>query len=115
MVTAIRHNQNSGGNVGHQGLEVNRTAKGAIRKLIFSTVAANARQCYRIVFDLETNSTAFSVYNSSYVNVDEFAKPIAEVDEFDSIVIDLMVAMLPSWMLYKHRPRDSANGCFAVA
>lgn len=111
-------NQTSGGNVCHQSLAVHRTAEGNIQKLVLSTVASAAERCYKVTFDLEADSIKFARVDnvcsikSDDVRHDNYAKFI-EMNELDDIVLDLMVAMLPSWMLYTHHPLR--NGCFAVA
>ena len=113
------YNSNSHGNVCHQGLVVHRNTNGTIRKLVFSTVASRSRRCYAVTFDREANSIKFarvdnvSSIRSSDVADNSYSKFVA-MEELDDIVLDLMEAMLPSWMLYKHRPRDPANGCFAA-
>lgn len=104
-------NRTSGGNVCHQNLTVHRTDEGAIRQLIFSTVASSAKRCYRVTFDLEDSIKFARLDNTYSVNHDEYTKWI-KMKELDNIVLDLMVAMIPSWMLYAHHPRR--NGCFAV-
>lgn len=110
-------NRTSGGNVCHQSLTVYRTAEGNVRKLIFSTVASAAKRCYRVMFDLEADAVKFARADnvcrivSDDVRDDNYAKCV-EMKELDDVVLDLMVAMLPSWMLYTHYPRR--NGCFAV-
>jgi len=106
-------NDNSGGNASHQGLTVHRDDKGVIRKLVFSTVASNANRCYVVTFNVAAYSTVTcAYYNSRSLVNDSFVKPVA-VQEFDPLVVDLIIAMLPSWMLFAHRPRNPANGCFA--
>ena len=110
-------NRTSGGNVCHQSLTVHRTAEEGIRKLILSTVASAAKRCYMATFDLETDSIKFARADnvccivSDDVRDDNYTK-FVEMKKLDDVVLDLMVAMLPSWMLYKHYPRR--NGCFAV-
>lgn len=110
-------NRTSVGNTCHQSLEVHRTAEGNIHKLVLSTVASTAERCYRVTFDLEAHSVKFSHADnvcdirSDDVRDDKYAK-FTEMDELDGIVLDLVVAMIPSWMLYSHHPRR--NGCFAV-
>ena len=113
------YNSNSHGNTCHQGVVVHRNADGAIRKLVFSTVASRSRRCYTVTFDREANSVKFaradnvSNIRTSDVADNNYAKFVA-MEELDDLVLDLMEAKLPSWMLYKHRPRNPANGCFAA-
>jgi len=110
-------NRTSGGNVCHQSLTVYRTGEGGIRKLVLSTVASAAERCYQVTFDLETDSVKFacaddvSRISSDDVRDDNYAK-FVEMKELDNVVLDLMVAMIPSWMLYTHYPLR--NGCFAA-
>jgi len=112
-------NQTSGGNVCHQRLEVYRTAEGKVRKLVLSTVASQAKCCYRVAFDFEKDAIKFArTDNAISIKSDDvtdhnYAK-FVELKELDDLVLDLMVAMIPSWMLYAHHPRNPANGCFAV-
>lgn len=112
-------NRTSGGNVCHQSLEVFRTAEGKVRKLVLSTVASEAKRCYRVAFDLEKDTVKF-VRTDNAISIksddmtdDNYAK-FVELKELDDLALDLMVAMVPSWMLYTHHPRNPANGCFAV-
>lgn len=105
------YNDNSSGNVCHQGLVVRRTAKGNIQSLRFSSVAYNAGRCYIIIFNLEEGSAVFYVCDTINVNDDSW-KLWHGVDEFDPVIFDLIIAMLPAWMLYEHRPRNPENGCF---
>jgi len=118
-MTFFWHNSNSHGNVCHQGLVVHRDKKGTIRKLVFSTVSSRARRCYAVTFDREVNSIKLayadkvSSIRSSDVADNNYTKFVA-MEDLDDVVLDLMEAMLPSWMLYKHRPRNPANGCFAA-
>lgn len=110
-------NRTSGGNICHQNLEVYRTADGKVRKLVLSTVASAAERCYKVTFDLETDSVRFacadnvSTIRSDDVKDGNYAKFI-EMEKFDNVVLDLMVAMIPSWMLYTYYPLR--NGCFAA-
>jgi len=115
------HNSNSMGNTCHQGLVVHRNTKGVIQKIVFSTVSSRARRCYTVTFNRETNSVTLARadggYNirSSDVTDSNYSKFVeVEMEEIDDLILDLMEAKLPSWMLYKHRPRDPANGCFAA-
>lgn len=113
------YNSNSNGNVCHQELVVHRNTEGTIRKLVFSTVASRSRRCYAVTFDREANSIKFArvdnVFSirSSDVADNSYSK-FDTMEELDDVVLDLMEAMLPTWMLYKHRPRNPANGCFAA-
>jgi len=105
-------NHNSGGNASHQGLVVRRDQEGKITKVILSTVASAANCCYDITFDLEANTIGYAVRDRRDVQLDNVYAKRTELEELDPIVLDLVVAMVPTWMLYIHRPR-SANGCFA--
>lgn len=111
-------NRTSGGNVCHQALTVYRTTEGDIRKLVFSTLASAAECCYRVTFDLEADSIKFArtkdkvcTIKSDDVRDNNYAN-FVEIKKLDNIVLDLMVAMIPSWMLYTYHPRR--NGCFPV-
>lgn len=107
-------NRNSGGNASHQGLEVYRHQNGGIRRLVLATVASNAHNCYRVAWDMESDTTKYFLYNRASVTIDMYGK-LTEVQAFDDIAVDLVVAMMPDWMTYTHRPRNPANGCFATA
>ena len=106
------HNRNSGGNTGHQALVVSRAADGSIKRLVFTTVSQNAQRRYRIIWDLEAQTTRFFTCPRRYVNDDEYTPRSTELDELDALVLDLIVAMTPEFMIYNHRPRNPANGCF---
>ena len=109
------HNRNSGGNTGHQGLFVQRNREGEIVHMRFSTVAMSAHRCYVISFNLLANTTTFALRSRASVSEGDTYGKTTQLEELDPIVLDLAVAMLPTWMLYEHRPRNPANGCFAVA
>lgn len=110
-------NRTSGGNVCHQDLEVYRTAEGKVLKLVLSTFASAAKRCYRVTFDLEADSVKFTRVDnvcrimSGDIRDDNYAE-FVEMKELDDVVLDLMVAMIPSWMLHAHHPLK--NGCFTV-
>lgn len=42
---------------------------------------------------------------------DLYTPPPTELDELDPFVFDYIVAMIPAFMLFEHRPRD-ISGCF---
>jgi hypothetical protein len=108
-------NRNSGGNAQHQGLTLYRDRDGEATKMVFTTSATNARRRYRITFDLKGGSVSYSTCGRSGVNDDMYTSRYEELDELDPLVLDFILAMAPSWMLFEHRPRNPANGCFAVA
>ena len=105
-------NRNSGGNTHHQGLVVHRTCEGVVKKLVFTTAAENANCRYRIVWDLEADTTKFYTASRADVHDNMYTPVQTELDELDPFVLDFIVAMTPSFMLYVHRPRNFANGCF---
>lgn len=118
------YNQNGNGNVCHQGLTVRRSEDGKIRTLIFSTIAFGTSKCYTVTHEFanfdkapyKAASTKFAVRDSISVSFDEYEyryKKVLNDKPFDDLVICLMRAMMPQWMLFKHRPRNPANGCFA--
>jgi hypothetical protein len=41
-----------------------------------------------------------------------YTPPQTELSELDPFILDFIVAMTPAIMLFEHRPRDRANGCF---
>jgi hypothetical protein len=106
-------NSNTGSNVGHQGLIAYRTPEGTIKKLVFTTAAQNAYRRYRIIFDLEAKTTKFYTAPRDSVNNNEYTPKQTELEELDPFILDFIVGMMPAFMLYEHRPRNSANGCFA--
>jgi hypothetical protein len=106
-------NSNTGSNVEHQGLIAYRTPESIIKKLVFTTAATNAYRRYRIVWDLEAKTTKFYTVARASVNDDMYTPVQTELEELDPFVLDFIVAMTPAIMLYEHRPRDPANGCFA--
>lgn len=106
-------NRNSGGNACHQGLTVTRNWNGSIKRMIFSTVAVNAKLRYRIIFHLETRTTKFLVSPNTSVNDNAYSQPSTEVDELDPRALDFIIAMMPAFMIQAHRPRNPANGCYA--
>lgn len=106
-------NHNTGSNVGHQGLIAYRTPEGAIKKLVFTTASQNANRRYRIVWDLEARTTKFFTATRASVVDDTYTPKETELNDLDPFVLDFIVAMTPAFMLYKHRPRNPANGCFA--
>jgi len=107
-------NENSGGNASHQGLVVRRDQEGAILKMVLSTVASTALCCYDVTFDLVENTIRFASRNRRTVNLDDTHGKRVVLEVLDDIVFDLILAMLPSRMIYAHRPRDITNGCFTA-
>jgi len=116
QMTFFWYNSNSRGNMGHQGLVVYRNEKMVIKKMVFSTVAERSRRCYTITFQvyermLDPVTVAFaradkvSEIRSNDV-ADRYYAKFVDMEELDELVLDLIVAMLPSWMLNKHRPRN---------
>jgi hypothetical protein len=65
--------------------------------------------------NLKGGSVSYSTCGRSGVNDDMYTSRYEELDELDPLVLDFILAMAPSWMLFEHRPRNPANGCFAVA
>lgn len=105
-------NVNTGSNVGHQGLVAYRTAEGTIKKLVFTTASQTANRRYRIVWDMEANTTKFFTAARASVNDDMYTPAQTELEELDPFILDFIVAMTPAFMLLAHRPRNPANGCF---
>jgi len=105
-------NRNTGSNVGHQGLIAYRTSEGTIKKLVFTTASQGANRRYQIVWDLEAKTAEFYSCARASVNDDMYTPRSTKLDELDPFILDFIVAMTPAFMLYQHRPRNPANGCF---
>jgi hypothetical protein len=95
------YNRDSFANLAHQSLVVQRDKNRNILKLIFSTYAESANRRYEVIFDIAAGTTKFQSKQSFMDSRDQDVTPI---EDLDPVVLDLMIAMFPTWMLYAHRP-----------
>lgn len=90
-------------NVGHQALEVKRDRQSIIHKMELWTADYEARRCYVIIFDFDTDTISYATTNGRYV--DEAARGLkTKAETFDQATIDFIVGKVPAWMLDSHRP-----------
>lgn len=108
------YNRNSGGNNCHQALQVYRDEQGAVSRLVFSSFVAQTRYCYRFEFNKGQSEVKMAqvkdveCIKSDDFTADNYSQFFNELWKLDPIVLDLLLAMLPSWMLYAHTPRESS-------
>ncbi|MBI2797806.1 hypothetical protein HYX70_00720 [Candidatus Saccharibacteria bacterium] len=108
------HNSNSGGNIAHQGLNILQNNELEVTKMVFSTAAVNAGCAYYVEhYPRVGGETSYSVYSQPYVRRDQYGRS-TPIEAIEPLVLDLMEAMLPSWMLHEYRPRNPINGCYSV-
>jgi len=100
------HNRNSAGNLCHQDLLVRRNAAEEIYELVFRTLVQASERCYAATFDVKESTVKFTVRNATSLSNPKYTAEVA-VDKVDPLVIALMVAMMPEWMLYEHSPKHS--------
>ncbi len=102
------YNQNSAGNVCHQGLVVKRDVNGKIRSMRLSTIASLSRTCYIISFNYEAGPDdkpfTVSALKSTTVNNGGYGKVI-DTEQPDPLMLDFVAAKLPSWMLDAYREK----------
>jgi len=106
------YNSTSGGNTRHQGLEVDWHEDRSLMGMRLTNAAANTQKCYTIQFNCDTGEAEYSVYNGDSMGAPGQARH--RLPTLESIVLDLVVAMLPPQMICAHHPRHPVRGTFAM-